>query len=358
MAQRLIISGIQQLGIGVADVHKAWKWYRRYFGMNIKVFEERAIASYMLPYTGGQPQSRHAVLALNLNGGGGFEIWQYTERTPQPPAFAPALGDLGIFVAKIKTRDVQLAHSFCRLEEIIVSDIQTDPVGRKYFFATDPFGNIFQVIESLNWFGKSKKLTGAVYGAVIGVSNIENARKVYSEILGYDKVVLDQTGSFADFGFLYGGERKCRRVVLAHSMPRLGAFSRLFGESEIELIEVKEHPVRKIYENRFWGDLGFIHLCFDINGFQMLKELCAEKGFPFTVDSSASQQGDSFDMGEAAGHFSYIADPDGTLIEFVETHKVPILKNFGWYLDLRKRKPGKHLPNWMIKAMGMNKVKD
>ena len=31
-------------------------------------------------------------------------------------------------------------------------------------------------------------------------------------------------------------------------------------------------------------------------------------------------------MGEAAGHFSYIQDPDGTLIEFVETHKVPILK--------------------------------
>ena len=33
--------------------------------------------------------------------------------------------------------------------------------------------------------------------------------------------------------------------------------------------------------------------------------------------------------------------PDGTLIEFVETHKVPVLKKLGWYLDLRKRDPKK-----------------
>ena len=56
-------------------------------------------------------------------------------------------------------------------------------------------------------------------------------------------------------------------------------------------------------------------------------------------------------MGEAAGHFSYIEDPDGTLIEFVETHKIPILKKIGWYLNLQKRDPQAALPNWMLKAM-------
>ena len=84
-----------------------------------------------------------------------------------------------------------------------------------------------------------------------------------------------------------------------------------------------------------------------------LKRECEEQNCPFTVDS-----GDTFDMGEAGGRFSYIEDPDGTLIEFVETHKVPIMKKFGWYIDLTKKKPGKHLPNWMLKAMGLNKVKD
>ena len=63
-------------------------------------------------------------------------------------------------------------------------------------------------------------------------------------------------------------------------------------------------------------------------------------------------------MGEAAGHFTYIEDPDGTLIEFVETHKVPVLKKIGWYLNLKNRKAENSLPNWMVKCMAMNRVND
>ena len=59
-----------------------------------------------------------------------------------------------------------------------------------------------------------------------------------------------------------------------------------------------------------------------------------------------------------AGHFSYIEDPDGTLIEFVETHKVPILKKLGWYLDLRKRNPHKSLPDWIVKTLRFSRVKN
>jgi hypothetical protein len=63
-------------------------------------------------------------------------------------------------------------------------------------------------------------------------------------------------------------------------------------------------------------------------------------------------------MGEAGGRFSYIEDSDGIWIEFVETHKVPIIKQIGWYINLKKRKPGKSLPSWILSAMGFNKVKD
>ena len=355
---RVVVSGIQQLGIGVADVAEAWKWYRQYMGMDIKVFDDDATAEYMLPYTGGKPQRRHAVLALNLNGGGGFEIWQYTGRIPQAPLFIPAIGDLGIFAAKIKTRDAKKTRDHFVAEKLKVSDLMYDPTGRAYFFLTDPYTNIFQVIESHEWFGNEKKFTGAVYGVIIGVSDIEKSLQVYSGILGYDNIVSDKTGKFDDLSCLQGGNYNFRRVLLQHSKPRLGAFSRLFGDSEIELVEALDYKARKIYEDRYWGDLGFIHLCYDIQGFQALKEACVERGFPFTVDSKARQEGNSFDMGEAAGHFSYIEDPDGTLIEFVETHRVPIIKKFGWYLDLRKRKPTKQLPNWMIRALGMNRVKD
>src|SRR4051812_34515821 len=97
------IVGIQQIGIGVSNVKEAFKWYRQNFGMDIPIFEEAAEANLMLPYTGGKPHKRHAILAINLKGGGGFEIWQYTSRTPQQSSFEISLGDLGIFAARIKT---------------------------------------------------------------------------------------------------------------------------------------------------------------------------------------------------------------------------------------------------------------
>jgi catechol 2,3-dioxygenase-like lactoylglutathione lyase family enzyme len=354
----IVVSGIQQLGIGVKNVAEAWKWYRKYLGMDIKVFEESATAALMLPYTGGLPRKRHAVLAMNMNGGGGFEIWQYTDRVPQSPIFEPALGDLGIFAAKIKTRDALHTHSWFLKEKLNVSDIQVDPDGRNFFFVTDPYNNIFQVIESKNWFGNRKRHTGSVYGVIIGVTNIENSRKVYSDILGYDQVVFDKKGEFTDLAHLNGGDSTFRRVLLKNSVPRSGAFGRLLGNSEIELVEVENRVARKIFEGRFWGDLGFIHLCYDINGMEELNSACAERGFPFTVDSFAHHEGNSFDMGEAAGHFSYIEDPDGTLIEFVETHKLPIIKKLGLFINLRKRNPKKHLPNWMLKSLSLSRVKD
>ena len=56
-----IISGIQQIGVGVTDADQAWNWYRQQFGTDVPVFTERAEAKLMLPYTGGQARSRYAI---------------------------------------------------------------------------------------------------------------------------------------------------------------------------------------------------------------------------------------------------------------------------------------------------------
>jgi catechol 2,3-dioxygenase-like lactoylglutathione lyase family enzyme len=349
-----IISGIQQIGIGVPNMKEAWKWYKEKFGFDIRVFEEAAVAKYMLPYTGGQPQKRHAALALNLEGGGGFEIWQYVDRIPLAPAFQIQLGDLGIFAAKIKCHDAAFTHEFLKSKGVeMLTNILRDPRGKEHFFIKDPYGNIFQLVTSTTWFRNEKKPTGAAYGVIIGVSDIDRSAEFYRSILGYDQVIFDESTVFGEFAGLSGGNCKFRRVLLRHSKPRLGAFSPLFGTSEIELVQVLDRQPKHIYQERFWGDLGFIHLCFDINGMDLLRNECKDKGFPFTVDVDHS-----FDMGEAAGSFAYTEDPDGTLIEFVETHKIPILKKLGWYLNLRNRKPEKALPNWLLHALRFSRAKD
>jgi catechol 2,3-dioxygenase-like lactoylglutathione lyase family enzyme len=349
-----LISGIQQIGIGVPDVREAWKWYIQAFGVDIRMFEDKAVAEHMLPYTGGKPQKRHAALALNMQGGGGFEIWQYVERTPLSPGFEIQLGDLGIMAAKIKCHNAKATYDMLKRQgTTMLSGVLRDPRGKEHFFIKDPYNNIFQLVTSKNWFRNEKKMTGAAYGAVIGVSDMEKAREFYAGILGYDELIFDETSVFGEYAGLPGGNNRFRRVLLRPGKPRMGAFSPVFGTSEIELVQVLDREPRKIYHERFWGDLGFIHLCFDIRGMNLLREECKKKGCPFTVDVDHS-----FDMGEAAGSFSYTEDPDGTLIEFVETHKIPILKSIGWYLHLRNRRPDKALPRWLLNALSFNRAKD
>ena len=348
------ITGIQQVGIGVPDVHGAWDWYRSHLNIDVPIFEEAAEANLMLPYTDGKPQQRHAILALSMQGGGGFEIWQYTSRKPQPPEFEINVGDTGIYATKIKSKNIQKTFDKLSVKGCTISDrVEKDPAGNEHFFIKDTFGNIFQIIKGTDWFKETEAMTGGVAGCVIGVSDIENSLVLYRDVLGYDKVIFDHSGVFEDLQDLPGGGERFRRIVLTHSKKRKGAFSELLGTTEIELLQSLDRKPNKIFRDRLWGDLGFIHLCFDVNNMKLLKEELARKSFHFTVDSDQS-----FDMGEAAGHFSYIEDPDGTLIEFVETHKVPIMKKFGWYMSLKRRDPHKSLPRWMINALGLNRRKD
>ncbi len=352
------ISGIQQIGIGVTNLYDAWKWYIDQFGMDCRIFEDDSEAKLMLPYTGGKPQSRQAVLALNLQSGGGFEIWQYKGRKPVNIEGDIRIGDLGIMACKIKVKNINQVLAAYRNRGLQVPEAPSaDPSGKMNFFIRDPYGNFFQLIEASDWFRDERKETGGSYGAIIGVSDIEKSRVVYSEILGYDSIIYDSTGVFGDLAAFPGGNTECRRVLLGRTKPFAGPFSKVLGNSVIELISAPGAKGRKIFKNRQWGDPGFIHLCYDMRGMIELRKSCEKKGFPFTVDTMKSIDNESFDMGEAAGHFAYIEDPDGALIEFVETHKVPILKKLGFYLDLRKRDPEKSLPDWILKALRFSRVK-
>ncbi len=354
----VIISGIQQIGIGVRNVHEAWAWYKKYFGIDIRILEESAPAEYMLPYTGGKPRNRHAALAISLQGGGGFEIWNHTDFEPKGPAFEVQLGDLGIYAAKIKCVDVEKAYNWFLAEKQNVVGKIHEIEGQKQFFLKDPYGNLFHMVPASNWFKDEKKYTGGGYGAIIGCSHIEKTMEFYKNLLGYDIVVYDKQGVFEDFTVLPGGNMEFRRVLLRHSKPRQGAFSELFGASEMELVQVLNRPAKKIFENRFWGELGFIHLCFDIRGMDILREKCKKYGFPLTVDTAEIFKDGSFDMGDAAGLFAYNEDPDGALIEYVETHKIPLSKKLGLSIYLMNRPAEKPLPRLLLKGLKLLTAKD
>ena len=351
MQDDYIIAGIQQVGVGCTDFAEAWNWYIDMFQMDVRILEDDTVAERMLPYTGGKAQRRHACIAVNLQGGGGFEIWQYAERRPQPVAFEVQVGDLGIFAAKIKSRDPELFHRRLSAKYGGVGPMALMPDGSPTFFVQDPWGNYFQVVRDPSVFINRRSLGGGIVGAMVGCTDVDKTAALYRDLLGYDKVLYDLSGVFDDLGFAKGGDRPCRRMLLTHSRQREGAFAPLYGSSAIELVQSLDRTPRKIYEGRYWGDPGFIQICFDVTDMRALERRSNALGYPFTVDSCKDDG--RFDMGDAGGHFAYIEDPDGTLIELVEAHRLTVLKRPRIVIDMLKRDRRKPFPKFFFRLMGL-----
>lgn len=348
------INGIQQVGIGVADAQEAWAWYRKAFKMDVPIFQDSAEATLMTRYTSDKVESRHAILAMNMQGGGGFEIWQYTSKTPLPATNRLRWTDLGILAVKIRCKNSQKTYEhLLSIEADVLNKPSKNPSGDKHFYVKDPYGNIFELVENKSWFSQNKDLTGGVLGVVMGVSSIDNVLPFYQNHFQQLEILADASQVWEDFDSLGVYDQAFRRVILQGSSKPSGAVGKLLCQTQIELIETDYPSRNRIFEGRNWGDLGFIHVCFDVNGMSYLKQNLNSIGVKFTVDSE-----NEFDMGNAAGRFAYIEDPDGTLIEMVETYKIPILEKLGWYLNLRNRKKHSTLPDFVLKALALNRVKD
>lgn len=350
------VQGIQHLGVGVPQHAEAWAWYRKFFGLDIPFFNAIAPAPLMDIYTNNETITKRAAMVLNLQGGGAMEVVCPTSFQATHAEKDFQLGDLGIFTGIIKSLDVKKAYQFFKENGAdLVTDIIQTPNGWDTFYVKDIQGQYFQVIPTKHQFVNNGRVTNGIAGCSIGVSDIDAAKKLYSDILGYDKVVFDSSDVFADWSNLPGGTGKYRRVLLTQANPSGGGFSKLSGETYIELVQdLTERKPNKIYEGRLWGDVGFVHLGFDVRGMKDLGEILDKSGFGFTCDTK-----DILSMGDSTKvHCTYIEDPDGTLIELIEVYKIPIIEKLGINLNVEKRPASKPLPDIMLKALKFSRVKD
>lgn len=283
-----MINGIQHVGIGVPNHETSWKWYRQNLGMDICFFSGAAEAPLMKIYTKGEVINKQASMILNLHGGCAMEVVTPLSFNASQAKNKAELGDIGIFYAGIKAPDVALAYnSFTENGISVLGPIKTSPIGRESFFITDPNGLIFKIHPGKDWFIKPTKeiKTGGVSEVCIGVSDIDTSLKFYSDILGYDEILMDETKVFDDWKYLPGGKKRCRRVLLGQQNKPKGGFAHLSGITYIELVQSVDVAPKKIYTGRIWGDIGFVHLGLDVKGMKALGEDLKAKGFGFTCDS-------------------------------------------------------------------------
>lgn len=351
-----VVCGIQQVGVGVTNVVEAYNWYIKAFGTDIKVVDDFGVAERMLPYTGGKPRPRRAILSINIKGGGGFEVWEPKDNNITPPSEPAMLGDKGISVCKLKSNCIEKAFDHIKSLEgaKLISDIIPAPYGVRHFYLTDPYGNIFEVVEDSYVFVNDKLYTiGGTHGVCAGVTDMDKSIAYYARLIGYDKVIYDETGEFEDLKLLPGGEGRFRRVLIAPSSPTQGPLSELYGTGCIELLQAFDRTPKKIFEGRMWGDPGFIQICYDVRNMEGMRERIQSLGGDFVCDS-----GIDFKMETADGRFTYVEDPDGTLIELVETFKIPILKKCGIFLNLSNKDSKKALPRIITKSLRFMRVKN
>ncbi len=309
-------SGVQQIGVGVTNAEAAKDWFAQHLKFSVQVFDDVARAEFMKAYTANKVGERRAILSMQKTGGGGLEIWQFLDRKTQPQgAVGPnSLGILGAIVGNLP-----------------MNSIQADVAWTGSLGTTDFDGNLFLAGTAIPN-GKD-----GVRGAAIGVSNLEKSKHFYCDILGFEL--------FKEEDLMWNGVPG--KLVTLYLQPKQALFSHLLGSMELKLVWTEAPEKKHLFEGRSWGDQGFIHLCFETPEMDAFKDQVSKASLSFSVDS-----GSTFAMSDAGGRFGYIEDPDGTLIELVETHKIPISKRHKWALSLQRYK-NKPIPKWQLKLMGL-----
>jgi catechol 2,3-dioxygenase-like lactoylglutathione lyase family enzyme len=348
------INGLQHIGVAVSDMDVSLRFYRKFFGLDIPFFDSVQPAPLMDVYTRNQTITKRASMVMNLQGGCAIEVIRPTSFEPVKAKHPVKLGDLGIFITQLKCRDIDATHRFCTEHSAPgITSIQLDPQGRRTFYIQDPDGNLWQFLQGDSWYTNSGHHSGGVIGCSTGVSDMGRALKLYSEILGFDRVVYDRMGAFADWNDLPSGKERYRRVLLTQSNQPGGGFARVTGSTYVELVQALDRKPNFIFEDRIWGDTGFAHIGFDVKGMKALGEDLAAAGYGFTCDSN-----NALSMGNTKVHCTYIHDADRTLIEMIEVYKVPIIEKWGVFLNVEKRDPLKPLPDFMLKALRFSRIKD
>ncbi len=352
-----MITAVQHYGFGVADRDKSWAFYRK-LGFDVPMSLNHSYATRMEPVVGGDYE-RKVVIAANLLGGATLELYEYTSTDPMPFPVDWRWGDPGMSASALKVPDINRAlELFTDSPGTVIAGPMPWPARPEWKAALirDPDDLLIYLVEvpdmSYSLRRDGERVGGAIF-PTIAVTDMERSLHFYRDILDYKDIVYDWKGSDPMLASIPGGESSMRRVLLHDPKPPTSFYSFYLDRGWIELVEVEGSKGPHIYHGRRWGDIGQMEICFDVHDIGATFEELKRRGAEPVLEPNT----DDFDMGHGStALFAYFVDPDGTMIELAEATRLKFTDKIS--IDLRKRKPGKPLPRWLMKMSRLNRYKE
>jgi len=314
-----MINALQHIGLGVTNAAEVYSFYRRILGFNLKIADIENDFEQMAPLLGKSEKMR-IIMALNSRGGGASEFVEHISTVPRQGPEKIKWGDIGFLssgyqvnnlpaiVQRMEKKGVRFvirSHSF----EI------RDGKSCQSAFCYDPEGNLVELVE-IDFDKSAKPKVSGLAQVTIGVTDMEQSLAFYGDILGYDHVLLDHTGTNQELAPLFGEGISFRQVLLNRSQGSTSVFPMLDG-GRLRLVQTLNHQGRRIYQDRRWGDIGQMECCFDVSDIHETVEYLQSKNVGIVLPPTFLNMGSG-----SSGFFAYIRDPDGNLIEIVEVKKI------------------------------------
>jgi catechol 2,3-dioxygenase-like lactoylglutathione lyase family enzyme len=259
------------------------------------------------------------MMAINVKGGAILEFIEHKSSPIRPFPEDAGYGYYGVLEIGFGVRDIDKVVDSFRAKGISfltpVCELTMEG-GRswRYAYLEDPDGMKVQLVEDIRP-GQPAAKKPEVHGVVhvgIGVSDVEQSKAFYGNVLGFDRQVYAFDGHNSDLDPVSGGPIHLSMAILERSAPNTGAVSGL-PPGTIKLLAMPDQRGTHIYTGRRWGDIGCMEFCMDVSSLEASVEDAKAKGAPIYLQPC------EIDMGSGSkGKVAYIRDPDGTIVEFVE----------------------------------------
>jgi catechol 2,3-dioxygenase-like lactoylglutathione lyase family enzyme len=298
-------SGVHHVAIGVKNFDLMQSFYRDVLGIS-KVFVE-------FPEIEHKPLSElvrmphvvfKGVMLFHPAGGMIVELVKMTNPVPRPVRNDFRYGDIGL--NKIIIYVNELEHFYIEYKDRInfcskPKMAKVPGLGDYHFvYCKDPEGNLIEFIANSNV--KTQTGYGGVYGAGIGVTDLERSMSFYQSKMAFDQVIIKPHEKFSGHVDEITGYKntKVRSCMLSSSQ----------GGGVIELFEAIKPRGRSIPFSTIWGDLGYLQVCLNGNDIIEIADYCRREGIEVIAGPNTADD-------DLAPSLVYLRDPDGLMLEYI-----------------------------------------